>query len=311
MAEYIFRSEFFSNYFSTYQFRIPHSAFRIPKLIMDFCDLDSDKWLQYSCSSRFPMTLVYRTESSRLLEYECQVNQHFDHSVFVSQNEADLFLGRCPHARNVSVIPNGVDYEYFSPKQLTPSTQSFMEDSQPATRNSQPILLFTGAMDYRANIDGVTWFCNKIYPIVKRRFPQVKFYIVGANASAKVRSLATNDSVKVTGFVEDILPYYAAATICVIPLRFARGVQNKVLEAMAVGKAVVTTSKGINGICAIPREHLLVEDEPQGFAEAVSQLLTDRILSERLGERAREFAMIGHDWPTHMKKLEVLLHTDQ
>ena len=297
---------------------------RSPMLIMDFCDLDSDKWLQYSQRSRFPLNLVYKVEHKRLFKYEKRINQLFDHSVFVSNQEANLFQSLFPKARNISVIPNGVDYNYFSPEASTQQTFTPLSGSNLLNRGNKlnklnkpnkpnkpqqngPILLFTGAMDYHANVEGVTWFCSEILPLIKRNFPKSQFHIVGSNPHHKVRDLANRSGIKVTGFVEDIRPYYQAADVCVIPLRLARGVQNKVLEAMAMGKAVVATSKATEGIQAVPEEHVLIEDTVDGFFNAVLRLFKDHSLRKRLGAMARELVMAKYDWSTNMKKLENFL----
>ncbi|MCK4485403.1 MAG: glycosyltransferase [Desulfobacterales bacterium] len=162
-------------------------------------------------------------------------------------------------------------------------------------------------MDYHANIEGVTWFCNDVFPAVKSEFPESQFYIVGSKPHPKVRNLGSNDGVRVTGFVEDIRPYYQAADVCVIPLRLARGIQNKVLEAMAMGKAVVTTSKAIEGIRAATGKQVLVEDTPNGFSNMVLTLIKDRETRKRLGTNARQFVMKNYNWSTNMKKLDALL----
>lgn len=264
------------------------------KTIMDFCDVDSDKWLQYSQRSKFPLNLIYRIENKRLLKYEKKINKSFDSSVFVSQQEADLFYRLFPKAENVSVIENGVDHKYFSPdpRTLTP---------EPRT------LIFTGAMDYYANIDGVKWFCEKIFPIVKDRYPKVQFYIVGNNPNPEIQKLGSNKCINITGFVEDIRPYYNNADICVIPLRIARGIQNKVLEAMSMGKVVVTTSAAVQSISATPGEHLLVEDNFDKFAEAVSMLLENHTLRNYLGTNARQFVESNYNWQKNMKKIDKLM----
>ncbi len=298
MAEYIFRSTVFK-FKQPYALHFAPCAGRgRPRLIMDFCDLDSDKWLQYSRQQRFPVNLFYRIEHRRLLKYEKKINEHFDYSVFVSEQESDLFSRSHPGARDVSVIPNGVDSEYFSPKpnKLNKPKQS-----------NKPVLLFTGAMDYYANMDGVTWFVDKIFPRIKQEWPKCQFYIVGSNPHSKVTNLERISGVSVTGFVEDTRPYYNAANVCVIPLRLARGVQNKVLEAMAMEKAVVATSKAIQGIDAIPKEHALIEDTREGFSRAILTLLRVPRLRKGLGERARAFVKANYTWPTHMKKFETLL----
>jgi sugar transferase (PEP-CTERM/EpsH1 system associated) len=301
MAEYVFRSKKHRSGRAplepqTLNF-IPRSTFRRPRLIMDFCDVDSDKWAQYAESSRFPRSFIYRRENRSLAAYEKRIAENFDHSIFVSEKEAEIFRRQNPHVSNVSVIPNGVDYEYFSPDQPINSVSP----------NPCPMLLFTGAMDYHANVDGVTWFSEKILPPIKASIDDAKFYIVGSNPTREVKSLDNGHGIKVTGFVDDIRPYFQKADVCVIPLRLARGVQNKVLEAMAMGNAVVTTSKSIQGITAVNGKHLIVADDPEDFARAVSDLLGDRSYRISLGKEARAFVLANYDWNVNMGELERIL----
>ncbi len=303
MAEYLFHSkQLLTSHFSL-----------LTVLIMDFCDLDSDKWRQYSTQSAFPLNLIYRMEYKRLLEYEKKINAAFDHSVFVSRQEADLFYQLNPKAKNVSVIANGVDSEYFSPSDLTPRPPSLKgqgEQNSPlrfgeGAGERSGLLMFAGAMDYHANVDGVQWFCKTIFPAIQAVHSDAQFYIVGSNPAPKVRELEELQGVTVTGFVEDIRPYYHAAQICVIPLRLARGVQNKVLEAMSVGKAVVTTSAAIRGIRPVSDNCLMVADTPEEFREKVLILLENADLRKSLGKNAREFVKCHYDWQTNMKKFVI------
>jgi sugar transferase (PEP-CTERM/EpsH1 system associated) len=312
MAEYIFRSKFHwpgkaqgLGYKAEVlqeegvECRAPCTMRPAPSLIMDYCDLDSDKWLQYSEGSRFPLNLIYRKEHKRLSKYEVTINQKFDYSIFVSEQEAGLFRKLHPHGRNVKVISNGVDYEYFSPKTFShePSAMSL----QP------PVLLFTGAMDYHANVDGITWFHDKVLPIIKKEYSQIQFFIVGSNPVSKVRNLATNNGVKVTGFVDDIRPFYNSADISVIPLRLARGIQNKVLEAMAMKKPVVATSKAVEGIRIDPENHCWVADDAKDFAKKVCSLLKDASRREQLGKNARKYVKKNYNWKTNLSKFEEIL----
>ncbi len=284
MADYVFRSKVFS------------SLSLRPKLIMDFCDVDSDKWLQYAAEARFPMNFVYRCENRRLADYERRVYETFDHTVLISTAEANLFQRICPDIGKLTVIPNGVDYEYFD------SQKSKLGDQHKGSS-----LVFTGAMDYHANIDGVVWFCKEIWPTLKTEFPDLSFYIVGSNPMSEVKELEKIDGVTVTGFVDDIREYYQLADVCVVPLRLARGVQNKVLEAMAMGKAVVTTSKANAGIQAANNEQLQLADTADEFIQAVRSLLKDLPSRGKLGENAREYVVSGYDWNTNLGKLEKLL----
>jgi sugar transferase (PEP-CTERM/EpsH1 system associated) len=285
MAEYIFRSK-------TFQLSSLQASRSL--LVMDFCDVDSDKWHQYSQQVQFPLNFLYRIEHRRLLQYEKKINIAFDHSIFVSQQEAKLFSSLYPKAKNVEVIPNGVDTDYFSPDAITRA---------PSVLRPSPILLFIGVMNYYPNIDGVKWFCEEILPLIKKSYSEVHFYILGSNPTNEVRKLGKDKCVTVTGFVKDIRPYYQLADICVVPLRLACGVQNKVLEAMAMGKPVVTTTAAIQSIHSKPGEHLLVADTPKDFSKTVGLLLSDLVLKERLGNEARQFVKKEYNWSANMKKL--------
>jgi sugar transferase (PEP-CTERM/EpsH1 system associated) len=280
--------------------RLKEATESSPVFIMDYCDLDSQKWNQYAQRSRFPLNLIYRIENKRLFEYEKQINQVFTHSVFVSKAEVDLFKSLYPAARNLKSISNGVDHEYFSPSAKFDSVDL-------GGKKNQPVLAFTGAMDYYANIDGVTWFCHEIFPLIKEEFPDTLFYIVGSNPTTKVKALEFIQGVRVTGFVEDIRPYYLYSDVCVIPLKIAAGVQNKVLEAMSMGKSVVTTSTAFKGIHGQPSDHAMVEDNPIKFANVVKSLLSDTKKRGSLGKNARNFVREKYSWKTNMNQLEALI----
>lgn len=282
MAEYVFRSQVFG------------ALTNKPRLVMDYCDLDSDKWFQYANDGKF-LSRLYKIEGQRLSNYEKRINGCFDVSVFVSQNEADLFLRNFPGARNVTVVGNGVDYQFFSP-----------DDINAEVMQGELNLLFTGAMDYHANVDGVSWFCCEIFPIIQKHLPKTQFYIVGSNPASVVRKLADKPGITVTGFVDDVRPYYKGADISVIPLRLARGVQNKVLEAMAMGKAVVTTSKAADPLGVVHDKHVLIADSPDEFAEAVKTLADSPEKCSMLGAQAREFIKAEFDWNSNLAKLSNL-----
>jgi sugar transferase (PEP-CTERM/EpsH1 system associated) len=308
MAEYIYRSKFYNE-------NKHRPIGQRTRLIMDFCDVDSDKWLQYAQTAKFPMNLAYRIENKRLFEYEKQVSNDFDFSVFTTNKEVDLFLAGHPVAKNLMSIPNGVDFQYFSPGAENPKENiqdkrfviKDVHNKNNDIRDKGPILLFTGSMDYYANVEGVSWFNAEILPLIKRKLPQAQFLIVGSNPHPIVKKLGENDGVIVTGFVDDIRPYYQMADICVIPLRLARGVQNKVLEAMSMGKPVVVTSKAVEGIMAVAGEHVFVQDTPDSFSEAVFRLFRDNSLKERMGMHARKFILDNYDWECNIKKFNELL----
>jgi sugar transferase (PEP-CTERM/EpsH1 system associated) len=290
MAEYIFKSKLFT---VAGKGNIPEK----PKLVMDFCDVDSDKWLQYSEEASFPLQQVYKSEYERLQAYERKVYLAFDASFLVSKQEKILFLKTFPEAPNLTVITNGVDTTYFSP-------DSYEQDSNV---KQQPALVFTGAMDYHANIDGVCWFCQDIFPELKKRFSELQFYIVGRHPTSAVKKLADIQGVIVTGNVNDVRPWYKKADIVVVPLRLARGVQNKVLEAMAIGRPVVSTSKANFSINAKDGEHILLADTADDFVNTISALLANQDKQEKLSENARDFVLQNYDWNRNLAKLEALL----
>jgi sugar transferase (PEP-CTERM/EpsH1 system associated) len=282
-------------------------------LIMDFVDVDSDKWAQYARYVRFPKSWIYRLESKRLSEYEKKVAESFDHSIFVTQAEVEVFKKLNPHIQSVIAISNGVDLDYFSPNYLhqestidqDPSTINHglsTMDHQPRTIDHRPIIVFTGAMDYYANIDGVVWFAKEILPFVKKEIPEVQFYIVGSNPAREVQELE-NNAIKVTGYVDDIRPYYQKATISVVPLRIARGIQNKILEAMAMAKPVITTSKALEGINAIPEQDLLIGDSAGQLIDQVTMLLRDEKKAKTLGGSARRYVEKEYSWQRNMEVL--------
>ena len=270
------------------------------KLLMDFVDLDSDKWLQYSKYAQFPLNLIYRVENKRLFKYEKMINKEFNHSIFVSQREVQVFKTLYPEAMNVTVIPNGVDYEYFSPQKAN-------EDVKRKEKSWTPILVFTGVMDYFANEDGVRWFCERIYPKIKSEYPGAKFYIVGNRPTKAVISLSKYEGVKVTGYVEDIREYYWMADVCIIPLRIARGLQNKVLEAMATGNAVVASSNASDGIVCHKNIDIMIADEEESFANEVIDLLRDENRRREMAQRAVENIRKHYSWENNLKGLEKLL----
>jgi glycosyltransferase involved in cell wall biosynthesis len=155
----------------------------------------------------------------------------------------------------------------------------------------------------------VRYFVEEIFPLVRAREPRAEFFIVGSKPTDEVTTLGLRDGVTVTGFVEDVRPYLHSATVCVMPLRIARGVQNKALEAMAAGKAVVATPETVAGLRVVNDEHLLVAGDPRSFAEAVVEVIRDEGLRLRLGNRARVFVEAEHDWKPALQKLTQLVET--
>lgn len=264
--------------------------------VIDFVDVDSEKWRAYAAMKQWPMSWVYAREADKLLAFERAVAAQVDASVFVSGDEARLFEslqgGSCA---NVHAVNNGVDLAYFG-------AAGEMANPYPAEAR---VLVFTGAMDYWANVDAVRWFAEAIFPLIQARAPETQFWIVGTRPGPAVRELEKRPQVRVTGAVEDIRPYIAHALGAVAPMRIARGVQNKVLEAMAMGKPVIGTSAAFEGLELDTRYRALQADEAASFAERCLSLLAGA--AEPLGRVGREYVSTHHDWNVNMQQLHALM----
>ncbi len=272
------------------------SDFAETRRVIDFVDVDSDKWRQYSTSKRFPMNWIYRREADRLSDFEQRVARLFDASVFVSENEVALFhQGQRNGAPSVHAMSNGVDADYFAPDPARPSPFD----------GENPRIVLTGAMDYWANEDGADWFARHVLPEVRRQSPRAEFYIVGMNPTLRVRQLERLPGVTVTGGVPDIRPYLQHANVVVVPLRIARGIQNKVLEAMAMSRPVVTTPQALEGIPARVGQEILVAEEAGDFARQVTRVLAEG--DETMGACARGFVMTRCSWEANLPTLIALL----
>lgn len=264
--------------------------------VIDFVDVDSEKWRHYAQHHRWLMSWLYRREAQKLLHYERRIAAEFDVSLFVTQEESALFRRLAPEvAQRVAHLGNGVDSDYFSPHRTYPNPY-------PA---GQKILVFTGAMDYWANGDAVRWFSQKIFSSIKAQVPDARFYIVGARPPEAVRRLAALEGVEVTGAVKDIRPYLAHACAAVAPLRVARGLQNKVLEAMAMARPVLATPAAMEGIQEASKLRELVSDEPDVLAQQAVKLLKKGGHDE-YGRWGRDIVSRCYDWREHLKQLENL-----
>lgn len=264
--------------------------------IIDFVDIDSDKWHQYAERKRLPMSWLYRRESRLLLDYERQVAREFDASLFVSHAEAGLFRQLAPECSDrTGYFSNGVDTDYFSPHRDYPNPYS----------SNQAAVVFSGAMDYWPNVDAVEWFAQEIFPAVLAQNHKAAFYIVGSRPTSRVRALASLPGVFVTGRVPDIRPYLAHAHIAVAPLRIARGIQNKVLEAMSMAKPVVVSPQALEGIHAEPGRELWLAKNPVQFIAAVSTLILSS--QNSMGHNARLKVMNRYSWSGNLAKIDALL----
>lgn len=260
-------------------------------VVMDFVDVDSAKWRQYGDQSPAPQRWLYRTEAARLRRWELVAARRASRCLVATRNEAALLHEIAPWAPTTA-IGNGVDLEYFTP-------------APEPTR--EPVVVFTGAMDYLPNVDGVTHFCERIFPAIRARVPATRFVIAGRSPAPAVRRLAAQPGVEVTGTVADIRPYLRAAAVAVVPLRIARGLQNKVLEAMAMGLPVVVTPGAHDGIDARAGRELVVEDDPGRFADAVVGLLTMPERRAAIGINAQRFIEAHHSWGASTAALDGVL----
>ena len=269
--------------------------------VIDFVDVDSDKWKQYSKTKPWPLNWIYRRESKLLLEYERKITKAFDASTFVSEAESDFFKKLAPEmAEKVTYFNNGVDAEYFSLQNI--NTNPY--------RNDIDILVFTGAMDYWANIDAVEWFAHNIFTLIRAHLPSIEFYIVGSNPTARVMELASLPGITVSGSVKDIRPYIAHASLVVVPLRIARGIQNKVLEAMAMEKIVIASPQAAEGIRASHCHELFVENSDQDFADRIITQIMDGP-SLKIGAAARKRILEDYSWKKILDQVEILLLKEQ
>lgn len=270
---------------------------RYQKKIIDFVDVDSDKWLQYSKGKSWPASWIYRREAQMLGKFDREMAGQFDCNFFVSDKEADLFKRLAPEISDrITYIDNGVDTEYFSPEQ---------DLIDPYSEGEMP-LVFTGAMDYWANVDAVTWFATEVFPRIYKQLSSARFYIVGAKPADVVRKLNGIDGVRVTGVVEDVRPFIRYSGISVAPLRIARGVQNKVLEAMAMGRPVLATKAAMEGIRTSSDLDVSVTDDAQTMAEKALVILNGNGLN-RSSDKNRRWVMDHYSWENNTEKLGLIL----
>jgi sugar transferase (PEP-CTERM/EpsH1 system associated) len=244
------------------------------------------------------MRWVNAREAQRLADFERAVAQRADVSLFVSQAEAALFRSRVnlPGA-DIRALSNGIDLGYFDAK------ASF----EPAPRGEGPLLVFTGQMDYRPNVEAVCAFAEEAMPLILRERPDARFAIVGRNPAPAVRRLDGRNGCLVTGPVADVRSWLAAADVVVAPLTIARGIQNKVLEAMAMARPVVVSRPAWEGIDAVPGEELLVADGVGDQARLVLELLADPDRARAIGLAARSKVETAYRWDARLAPLAEII----
>ena len=265
------------------------------KVLVDFMDLDSDKWQRFSEVSKLPMSFIYRYEARVLGRYEKKVQRLVDHCLFVSQAEAGLFCTKHNSVGEIlEVIGNGVDLSDFYPPEAKQVSRS-------------PTLLFTGVMDYLPNESAICWFAENVWEQIVEKHPDAKLIVAGMKPTQKVLDLAGYKNVEVTGYVEDMLPYYHEADVFIAPFQIARGVQNKILQAFACGLPVVTTPLGAEGIDGQGDVHFLIADTPDHFAQRVEELVGDPQKYQALASAASQLIDDEYRWEAKNRPLVDLL----
>ena len=263
------------------------------RFVMDFCDVDAAKFMQYGEQGWGPKAKLMQREGRLLLAHDRAVADRADASLFVSEAEAALFA-RLTGADGVQAVANGIDTETYDPAKPAPTVATAGE-----------LIVFTGQMDYPPNIEAVTWFAQDILPLIRARRPAAKFAIVGRAPTAAVTRLAGLPGVSVTGEVADVRGWLAAAAVAVAPLKLARGIQNKVLEAMAMARPVVVSAAAAKGI-----DHggtILVGQDADQLADRVVGLLADPIAAAELGARARDRVVSRYGWDATLAPLDAIV----
>lgn len=260
--------------------------------VLDYGDIDSSKWADYSRHRSFPLSLGYGLEAKKLRRWETRMGRRFTRCTVTTSNELVEFE-KLGVSKPCTVIPNGVDIEYFNPR-----------DRKPA---SKPVMVFVGRMDYFPNIDGMLQFVNHSWPRIRDAVPNAELRIVGSDPVPSILRLRELPGIQVTGHVHDVRPYVGDAAVGIAPLRIARGTQNKVLEMMAMGVPVVASAEASRGIRARAGEHLMVAESSDVFVGQVIELLRDRERGDRLAAAGRDQLVKAHSWPASMAIVDEVL----
>ena len=259
--------------------------------IIDFGDMDSQKWREYSQHRAFPLSAGYWLEAVKLERTERLLAGRFDLATCTTRAEMES-LQALGASGPTAWFPNGVDAGFFKP-----ADADYEAD----------LVTFIGRMDYFPNQQAVLRFCAEVLPDLQRRRPGTRFEVVGADPSPEIRALGQLPGVTVTGSVPDVRPYVTRAALTIAPLEIARGTQNKILESMAMGVPVVCSRQAAGGVDAVPGEHLLVHDTPAELVEAIVRILGSRELRRQLADAGRARVLSNHSWPSSMQRLDALI----
>ena len=267
------------------------------RLIMDFVDVDSAKFESYAGEGSQFMRWINAREGKKLAAFEAEIASRADASLFVSEAEAAMFRGRSG-AKNVVGVGNGIDTMFYDPSAAFKKLHPIFPD---------PLIVFTGQMDYRPNIEAVTDFAQNALPAIRATHPDTTFAIVGRNPTEAVSTLSALPGVQVTGAVDDVRTWLAGADVVVAPLRIARGIQNKVLEAMAMATPVVVSKAAAEGIDAQDKKHFRVAKSVVDEAKIVNELLSDVDARLTLGAAARAHVIAHYGWDGQLAALDRIM----
>ena len=262
-------------------------------LIADLVDVDSQKWFDYAGRAAGPKAAIFRLEGRRVRLLERATGRAARTVVLATDVEANLYREFCPEAC-VESIPNGVDLDYFRPLPEAPE---------------EAYCVFVGQLDYRANVLGLEWFCRAAWPAIRARLPEATFRVVGRNPVPAVQRLGAVPGVQIVGPVADVRPYLASARVVVVPLPVARGVQNKVLEAMAMGRAVVASPAALEGLGLVPDRDVMVAAASLDWCRCMSPTsgTIRRDAGAELGRSARHYVEAKHRWETCLGRFDELI----
>lgn len=281
---------------SMYQFAQGPPFSQVP-VVVDLVDVDSEKWENYAETAPFWKRALYRMEARRVRRLETEIAHHAHAVTLVSQEEVQVFQRFC-NVSNLSAIPNGVDLDYFHP----------VPPEGTREKNGGPFkLVFVGVLNYRANIEGLGWFCKEVWPQARKRIPQLELDIVGRHPGKAVRELANRPGVQLVGEVDDVRPYVWNADAVIAPLTIARGMQNKVLEALAMGQPVVATPEAAQGIGGLSGPQLLVGSQPAEWLNYLDDLANQPDLRHERGRQGRAAIEAEGSWPDRLAAFRPLL----
>ena len=273
-----------------------------PKRILHFADVDSAKFSAYAKHSKGLAKWIFGVEARRVRREERRMTARADIVALVTEEEADLFRSiHDEYHHRIAILPNGVDTDLFDPDRYP--NAPFLEKGQ--------TFMFTGAMDYPPNVEAVAWFAREVFPRVREALPDAQFLIVGSKPTSKVQALGHQPGVIVTGRVESTAAYLAHAQVVVAPLRIARGIQNKVLEAMAMAKAIVVSKGAMTGIAAKSGDQLICADTLTEWVDACTSLALDPDEARRMGRAARKLMLEVYNWQAQFARLDRMLESGE